>query len=232
MTPNTQPAEQAAAAFPGQHTGPLNAREWRALQWLHARAPAPLTMREMLANRGSSIEDDLFLGVSYLQARGWVRIRHTAWSFTLRGEREAPDRATTDAVKLPPAQPAPPPRLAMPIESVSTTRMAAVLAVVGDDALHEPVWGACARERDFKAFSQLLEVCMAHGFDVDDAIELSRLVRVDGGLSHGARELAKRACTGIPPQAFLSALQPHGLDWLLTDPALESGALMSSPTHH
>lgn len=225
MITTNQPSSQESPAFPGQHTGPLTTREWRALQWLHKRAPALLTMREMLATRSESIEDDLFLGVSYLQARGWVRIRHTAWSFTLRGEREAPDRATAEAVKLPPITPAPPPRAAMPIESISTARMAAVLTVVGDDALHAPEYGKAAQERDFKAFSGLIEACMAHGFGVDDAIELSRLIRVDGGLSRGARDLAMCACADVPPQAFFDALKPFGLDWLLTDPALEAGAI-------
>jgi hypothetical protein len=219
------PATQEAPGFPGQHTGPLSVREWRALQWLHERAPAPLSMREMLSTRSESIEDDLFLGVSFLQARGWVRIRHTAWSFTLRGEQEAPDRAVAMAVKLPLPQPVRPPRLAMPIESVSTTRMAAVLATKGDDALLAPEFGKAAQERDLKAFSQLLEVCMDHRFDVDDAIELSRLIRISGGLNQGPYDLAMRACEEVPPQVFVDALKTYGLDWLLTDPDLQFGAV-------
>jgi len=216
---------QVAQGFPGQHTGPLTTREWRALQWLHERVPAPLFMREMLATRSEHIEDDLFLGMSYLQARGWVRIRRMAWSFTLRGEREAPDRATAQAVKLPAATPARPPRMAMPVEAISIHRMASVLSVLGDDALHAPDFGKAVQERDLKVFSQLLEACMAHGFGVDDAIELSRLIRVDGGLSNGASDLAMSACAEVPPQAFVDALKPSGLDWLLTDPALESGTV-------
>ncbi|TAK93144.1 MAG: hypothetical protein EPO09_13585 [Aquabacterium sp.] len=203
----------------------MTTREWRALQWLHERAPDPLTMREMLSPRSESIEDDLFLGVSYLQARGWVRIRHTAWSFTLRGEREAPDRATAEAVKLPAPAPARPPRVAMPVESISTARMAAVLSTIGDDALHAPDFGKAVQERDFKTFSGLIEVCMAHGFSVDDAIELSRLIRVDGGLSRGACDLAMCACADVAPQSFVDVLKPFGLDWLLTDPALEVGTV-------
>ena len=216
---------QEAQGFPGQHTGHLTVREWRALAWLHERAPAPLTMREMLSTRSESIEDDLFLGVSFLQARGWVRIRHTAWSFTLRGEREAPDRAAAEAVKLPPITAARPPRAAMPVDDISTMRMAAVLATIGDDALHAPEFGKAEQECDFKVFSRLIEVCMAHGFGVDDAIELSRLIRVDGGLSRGASDLAMCACADVPPQAFLDVLKPDGRDWLLTDPDLQSCAV-------
>lgn len=225
MISNCQNSSQEAQGFPGQHTGPLTTREWRALQWLHERSPAPLTMREMLSTRSEFIEDDLFLGASFLQARGWVRIRHTAWSFTLRGEREAPDYAAAKAIELPSFVERVVRRSAMPIDAVTVTRMAAVLVTLGDGALHEPDFGPLAQELDHRGYTALLTVCTRHGFDSDDAMELSRLIRIGGGLNQGTYDLAMQACADVPPQAFIDVLKPNDRDWLLTDPDLQSGAV-------
>ena len=226
MINTTQTANQnTLPIFPSQHTGPLSNREWRALQWLHDRAPAPLTMRVMMAAPCEFIEDDLFLGVSYLQARGWVRCKHTAWSFTSLGLREAPDRDTAMAVKLPPFVKRVARRTAMPIDAVTTARMAAVLVTLGDGALHEPDFGPQAQELDHRGYTALLEVCTHHGFDADDAMELSRLIHIGGGLNQDVYDLAMRACADVPPQAFLDALKPNDRDWLLTDHDLQSGAV-------
>jgi hypothetical protein len=177
----------------------------------------------MLAGCSKSVEDDLFLGVSYLQARGWVRCRHAAWSFTSRGLREAPDEGMAQAIKLPPFLETVS-RVAMPIEAITQTRMAAVLMTLGGAALHEPEYGPQAQDVDRRAFAALLEVCVHRGFESDDAMELARLIRVNAD-PQSAYDLAMQACSRASPKDFLDVLKPIGRDWLLTDPELQCGSL-------
>lgn len=220
MTPTTtQTAPQSEApAFPGQHVGPLQPCEWRALLELHSAAPRPLSLLGVLKicepMKGTAYE-----GLLHLQMRGWVRtLNGFALAFTARGLREAPDRQACEAVELPPlpVRWTPPPE--GDISQVDPMRMGTLLVVLGGSALHRPSEFPSIVDRDLKIFSDLLHLTQSHGFDA--VHELFREI-ADSGETLRAVKLAVDACLTIPPDEYADVLRPYGMAWLLTAAAPE-----------